>query len=94
MFCRVSWELRPAFGNRRPEGQHVDVSNMLSILVVGSATFRTKFENVAVERAENMACPPRRMKKIAPPSSLQSFNSLLVASLDTILCDMLAKLAF
>ena len=46
------------------------------------------------QEASSTACPPRGMKKIAPPSSLQSLSSLLAASLATMLCDMLAKLAF
>ena len=37
---------------------------MLSILLVGSATtVRTRFESVATERAEDTACPPRRMNE-------------------------------
>ena len=55
---------------------------------------RTKFESVATKRTEDMACPSRRMKKSAPPSSLLSLSSLLAASLATMLWDMLAKLAF
>ena len=70
------------------------VSNLLCTLVVGAATFQTKLESVAAERTEDAACSPRRIKKIARPSLLQSFYFLLAASVATMLCDMLAKLAF
>ena len=41
MFGRVSWELRPALGTGGPKAStsmSESVSNMLSILLVGSAT--------------------------------------------------------